>query len=186
VIKQADTVMLLALLSDRFPREVHEANYEYYEPRCSHGSSLSRAMHALVAARLGRLRSAEEHFRVAASIDLDDSTGSGSGGVHIATQGGLWQAAVLGFAGLSVREDGLSLDPHLPECWRALRFRVQYRGSEVNVELEQPGECITIAVEGGGPVCFHIAGRALLLEAGQSWTGCWSATGQELAALPGT
>ncbi|MCC7106227.1 MAG: glycoside hydrolase family 65 protein, partial [Chloroflexi bacterium] len=131
VIKQADTVMLLALLSDRFPREVHDANYTYYEPRCSHGSSLSRAVHALVAARLGRLRLAAAHFRAAASIDLEDSTGSSSGGVHIATQGGLWQAAVLGFAGLTVREDGLRLDPHLPESWRALRFRVQYRGSEV-------------------------------------------------------
>ena len=53
VIKQPDVVMLLHLLWDRFPPEVREANFRYYEPRCAHGSSLSPAIHSLMAARLG-------------------------------------------------------------------------------------------------------------------------------------
>ena len=53
IIKQPDVVMLVHLLWERMPPEVRKANFEYYEPRCGHGSSLSPAIHALVAARLG-------------------------------------------------------------------------------------------------------------------------------------
>ncbi len=106
VIKQADVVMLLALLPDRFDRRVREANFRFYEPRCGHGSSLSRGAHALVAARLGEVDLAERYFRETAAIDLEDTTGTGAGGVHMAALGGLWQAAVFGFAGLGLRRMG--------------------------------------------------------------------------------
>ena len=56
VIKQADVVALLALLPEEFGGDTGAANFHYYEPRCSHGSSLSPAMHGLVAARLGTPR----------------------------------------------------------------------------------------------------------------------------------
>ena len=41
IIKQPDVVMLVHLLWERMPPEVRKANFEYYEPRCGHGSSLS-------------------------------------------------------------------------------------------------------------------------------------------------
>ena len=100
IIKQPDVVMLVHLLWDRMPPEVRKANFEYYEPRCGHGSSLSPAIHALVAARLGETALAERYFRQAAEIDLADNMGNAAGGVHAAALGGLWQAAVFGFAGL--------------------------------------------------------------------------------------
>ncbi|MES4787155.1 MAG: glycoside hydrolase family 65, partial [Nitrospiraceae bacterium] len=94
-----------ALLWNRFPREVHERNFRYYEPRTAHGSSLSPAFHALVAARLGDLPLVERYFRQAAEIDLANNVGNATGGVHIAAMGGLWQAAVFGIAGMCLRED---------------------------------------------------------------------------------
>ena len=33
IIKQADVVMLLFLLGESYAREVHEANFRFYEPR---------------------------------------------------------------------------------------------------------------------------------------------------------
>ncbi|HEV2458029.1 MAG TPA: hypothetical protein VGS80_06655, partial [Ktedonobacterales bacterium] len=111
VVKQADVVMLLTLLWDTFTPEVRAANFAYYAPRTSQGSSLSPAIHALVAARLGDVATAEGYFRQAAEIDERDIRRDTSLGVHIATQGGIWQAAVLGFAGLSPCADGLRLDP---------------------------------------------------------------------------
>ena len=63
IIKQPDVVMLINLLWERMPPEVRKANFEYYEPRCGHGSSLSPAIHALVAARLGDTALAERYFR---------------------------------------------------------------------------------------------------------------------------
>lgn len=88
VVKQADVVALSALLWERFPSAVHEANFRYYEPRTAHGSSLSPALHAFVSARLGDSDLAARYFRDAAAIDLSNHRGNAAGGVHIATLGG--------------------------------------------------------------------------------------------------
>jgi trehalose/maltose hydrolase-like predicted phosphorylase len=122
-------VMLVYLLGERLPPGVREANFRYYEPRCGHGSSLSPAIHALVAARLGDIALAEHYFRQAAEIDLADNMGNAAGGVHLGALGGLWQAAVLGFAGL--RACGDSPDTHqanLLPSWRSLSMHFQWRG----------------------------------------------------------
>jgi trehalose/maltose hydrolase-like predicted phosphorylase len=90
---------------------IHEANFRYYEPRTAHGSSLSPAFYALVAARLGDRALAQAYFRQAAEIDLANNIGNAAGGVHMAALGALWQAAVFGVAGLRLRENGIVLDP---------------------------------------------------------------------------
>ena len=83
------------------------ANLRYYEPITSHGSSLSPGIHAALAARLGQVGMAAEAFRMAADIDLSDNMGNAARGLHMATMGGLWQAAVMGFGG--VRRDDETL-----------------------------------------------------------------------------
>ena len=60
---------------------------------CGHGSSLSPAMHALVAARLGDTDMALRYLH---DIDDFDSDPTAAGGVRIAGVGGIWQAIVLG------------------------------------------------------------------------------------------
>ena len=122
VLKQADVVLLLYLLWDRFPPPVRDANFRYYEPRTGHGSSLSPAIHALMAARLGDMELAQRFFQQAAEIDLANTMGNAAGGIHIAALAGLWQAAVFGFAGVRWDPNGLALDPHLPPGWRRLSF----------------------------------------------------------------
>ena len=59
-------------------------------------------------------------FRQSAAIDLVDTHAVMDGGVHIAALGGIWMLAVFGFAGLSLRNDGLTNDPRLPKGWRTL------------------------------------------------------------------
>ena len=85
-------------------------------------------MHGLVAARLGYSEMALRYFQQTAAIDLADTHVAIDGGVHIAALGGIWQTAVLGFAGLSLHSDGIALDPQLPAGWRSLGFGVQWRG----------------------------------------------------------
>jgi kojibiose phosphorylase len=70
---------------------------------------------------------AEQYFRQAAEIDLADGMGNASGGVHMGALGGLWQAAVFGFAGLRVTERGPEHLPNLPASWRSLSMRFQWR-----------------------------------------------------------
>jgi kojibiose phosphorylase len=128
IIKQPDVVMLVYLLWERLPADVRRVNFEYYEPRCGHGSSLSPAIHALVAARLGNIALAERYFRQAAEIDLANNMGNAAGGIHAATMGGLWQAAVFGFAGLHLTQKGPEHRPNLPPSWRSLSMRFHWRG----------------------------------------------------------
>jgi trehalose/maltose hydrolase-like predicted phosphorylase len=175
VIKQADVVALLALLPERFGRDIQAANFDYYEPRCGHGSSLSRSMHALVAARLGRLGPAERYFREAAAIDLEDTSGGVAGGVRIAALGGLWQAAVLGFAGLSLRDDGLALDPHLPPSWRTLSFEVQWRQRRVRLRLDAAAARLTATLNTGEPLRLYTPGQVCSLGPGQTQHLTWPA-----------
>jgi kojibiose phosphorylase len=146
IIKQPDVVMLICLLWERFPPDARRVNFEYYEPRCGHGSSLSPAIHALVAARLGEIALAERYFRQAAEIDLADSMGNAAGGIHAAAMGGLWQAAVFGFAGIRLTQDGPELHPRLPRAWRSLSMRIQWRGQ--TDELTVAGQS-TRATPGG-------------------------------------
>jgi trehalose/maltose hydrolase-like predicted phosphorylase/beta-phosphoglucomutase-like phosphatase (HAD superfamily) len=173
IVKQADVVMLLALLWDSFTPEVRATNFAYYAPRCSQGSSLSPAIHALVAARLGEMAHAEDYFRRAAEIDRRDVRRNTSLGVHIATQGGLWQAAVLGFAGLSAHPDGLRLDPHLPSQWPALQFAACWHGSRVRVRLQERTRTMTTVLEEGPTLVMGLGDQKRSLQPGVEWTAQW-------------
>jgi kojibiose phosphorylase len=158
IIKQADVVMLLYLAWDRFAARVRQASYRYYEPRTCHGSSLSPAIYAAVAAWLGDLRLAKHYFQQAAAIDLSDNLGNAKGGVHGAALGGLWQAAVHGFGGLRIGREGIALSPRLPEGWQALRFPVQVRGTKLRVAIEESGRTLRVTAEGGHPLLLSIDG----------------------------
>jgi trehalose/maltose hydrolase-like predicted phosphorylase len=163
VIKQADVVALLGLLPDEFAGATGAKNFNYYEPRCGHGSSLSRAMHGLVSARLGRSEMALRYFKETAAIDLADTHVAIDGGVHIASLGGIWLTAVFGFAGLSLMSDGLALDPRLPETWLSLAFSLQWRGRRLKIRIEQAGHLIEVTLKAGEPMSLIIRGETYQL-----------------------
>jgi trehalose/maltose hydrolase-like predicted phosphorylase len=160
VVKQADVVALLGLLPEVFVGASAADNFAVYAPRCSHGSSLSRAMHGLAAARLGLADSALGFFRDTASIDLSDTHAAIAGGVHIAAQGGLWLIAVFGFAGLSLAEDGVALDPRLPAQWTALSFALAWRGRRLSLRIGPEPLGIQVTLLSGDPMRVHVAGKA--------------------------
>ena len=169
VVKQADVVALLGLLPDEFPGESAAANFRYYAPRCSHGSSLSRAMHGVVAARLGDCDTALDYFRKTADIDLGDARVAIDGGVHIAALGGIWMIAVLGFAGLSMRPDGVAIDPHLPPQWRSLAFRVQWQGRRIRILIRgEHAEAYRVeaSLDAGDPMTLFVMGQPRALRHG--------------------
>ncbi len=159
IVKQADVVALLMLLPEEFVGETAAENFRYYEPRCSHGSSLSRAMHAVAVARLGCSDMALEFFRETAAIDLGDTSAAIDGGVHIAALGGVWMAAIMGFAGLSIRNGGIALDPHLPTGWRGLSFGVQWHGRRLRIKINQPARSIQVMLEAGEPMTLLVKGE---------------------------
>jgi kojibiose phosphorylase len=175
VVKQADVVMLAHMLPDTVDPEVAAANYDYYEPRTCHGSSLSPAIHAAVAARRGAHDQAMTYFRAAAGLDLRDHMGNAAKGVHIATMGGLWQAAVFGFGGVQPSRHSVRIDPHLPPGWETLSFPLRWRGTLIDVEvtaatlvlhLDGPA---TVAV-GSGPAAQLREGSFVARRRGDGWS----------------
>jgi beta-phosphoglucomutase family hydrolase len=175
VIKQADVLMLAHMLPELVPVEVAEANYRYYEPRTSHGSSLSPAIHAAVAARVGRLDDAVTYSEMAGAIDLGNGMGNAAHGVHVATMGGLWQAAVMGCGGLRPSRAALYLDPVLPKAWSALRFPIQWHATRLEVSftadelsLDLHGS-VKLVVGGNEPQTLR-AGRYRSVRVQGSWS----------------
>ena len=164
VVKQADVVALIALLPEAFPGRSAELNFRHYESRCGHGSSLSPAMHSLVAARLGDMDMALRYLRKTAKADLDLDPNS-AGGVRIAGLGGLWQAVMLGFAGLDLMGDRLSVDPRLPSEWRSLSFRVRWRGRAVAFRVTDGR--VEARLVAGDPLEIVISGEPHRLAAGE-------------------
>ena len=136
LIKQADVALLCSLQWRRFGRAVAAANLDYYEPRTIHDSSLSPSVYALLAARVGRIELARRYFQQCARIDLANSRGSTSAGVHIGNCGGIWQALAFGAAGMTLQADGFDFDPHLLAGWRSLSLAVQWRGAPLEVRIE--------------------------------------------------
>jgi trehalose/maltose hydrolase-like predicted phosphorylase len=146
LIKQADVVMLLALLGEQWSHAVRQANFRYYEPLTVHDSSLSPPVHALVAARLGDLDTAERYLDEATRLDLEfDQGATAAGGVHIATLGGVWQALVLGFGGMTVTGGQPRFTPHVPASWGSLRFRVRWQ--DAVLEVTATGGNATVTAE---------------------------------------
>ena len=135
LIKQPDAVMLLYLLPDEFDDEVKRANYEFYEKRTLHKSSLSPAIHSIMGIEVGDRTKAEQYFLRSALVDLTDNQGNTEHGVHIASAGGTWQCAVFGFGGFRVKNGRMTFKPWLPKGWSELRFRLCWRGDILSVVI---------------------------------------------------
>jgi trehalose/maltose hydrolase-like predicted phosphorylase len=146
-------------LPEEFPGDSGRANFRYYEPRCSHGSSLSGAMHGLVAARLGDSDLALRYFQHAVAIDLADNHTTITGGLHMAALGGTWMTAVFGFAGLSLQRDGIAFNPKLPASWRTLKFGIEWRGRRLRIGIDGAEQLFHATLEAGDPMAVFVNDR---------------------------
>ncbi len=136
VIKQADTLLAMFLLSGRFSTAEKKRGFDYYDPITTHDSSLSVCIQSIIANEVGYRDRAFEYFRFAAAMDLSDIGGNMSHGAHVASIGGTWLALIHGFAGL--RDDGgrIVFHPRPPRAWSALRFRLSIRGRRIHLTID--------------------------------------------------
>ena len=172
VIKQADVVQLLALLGDQYTSRERKANFSFYEPICAHGSSLSPSAHALVAARLGEVDLAMRYLRQTAMIDLDDAVPAAALGIHMGALGGLWQAVVFGFVGLSIGKKGfLCMNPHLPSSWTSVSLPVRWQGCLIRLSLGSSFAKLTL--EEGDPITMYVGELGVRLRPYQTLNCLW-------------
>ncbi|VDZ78708.1 maltose phosphorylase [Salmonella bongori] len=87
ILKQADVVMLAYMQPTLFTPHTWLANLRFYEPRTIHDSSLSKAIHGIVATRCGDPFMGYQFWRDGARIDLGDDPHSCDEGIHAAATG---------------------------------------------------------------------------------------------------
>lgn len=162
VTKQADVVLLMHTRGSEYGHAQIKANYDFYEPRTVHASSLSHAIHGLVALRIGYSDQAYRFFGQSARMDLGDIKGNACDGIHLAAAGGTWMMAVMGYGGVRCDERGLCIDPRLPPAWSAMRFRIRYRGRTIEVTVRRGGTDLRLIA--GEPVQVQMKGTAISLD----------------------
>lgn len=138
-IKQADVLQGLYFFEEDFTLEQIRQNFDFYEPRTVHESSLSPCVHSILAAKLGREDKAYEMYLRTARLDLDDYNNDTEDGCHITSMAGAWMSLVKGFGGMRVWDGKLSFKPFIPKAWQAYSFKIRFRGYYLQVDVRQDG-----------------------------------------------
>lgn len=163
IIKQADVVLALFLMGDKFTEEEKRADYDYYDPLTTGDSSLSAVVQSIVAAELGYGEKAIDFFIRGLYVDLANLHGNAADGVHVASAGGVWQSLVYGFGGFRDYGGEFSIDPRLPDVWNGLTYRVTIHGCRMRVTVRR--RTVEVVVEEGehalGPI--NIAGHEVVV-----------------------
>ncbi len=136
-IKQADVLQGLYFFEDRYDIETIRRNFDFYEPRTVHESSLSPCVHAILAAKLGDEERAYEFYVRTSRLDLDDYNNDTEDGCHITSMAGTWMSVVEGFGGMRVRDGRIIFNPFLPAQWKSFSFKVGFRGALLNVKVNK-------------------------------------------------
>lgn len=167
ILKQADLVMLFYLQPDLFSFETIKQNLYYYEDRTIHDSSLSKAIHAIVAARIHEAEWAYEMFQAACRIDLNDQPHTSDEGIHGAALGAVWLTVIFGFAGIK-KGDVLEINPQLPNAWKQLTFNFYWRNEKITVQMTQ--DSVLLKKESTKQLPIMIEGQNYLLADKLEWS----------------
>lgn len=137
MIKQPDVLLLPLFFSGDYALKTKRINYDYYEARTIHESSLSPGVHSILASELGKSREAWEFFTYMVRMDLDNYNHNTEQGLHVTSMSGAWMNMVFGWGGL--RTDGrlLSFIPAIPAGWTSFSFRLRHAGSIMEVTVDR-------------------------------------------------
>src|SRR5829696_495817 len=158
--KQADALMLFFLFSEvELRRLIERLGYEYapdtaskniayYEPRTTHGSTLSFVVHAAILADLDPER-AWEMFMTALESDVGDiQGGTTQEGIHMGVMAGTLDLIQRGYVGAEFRDGTLYFSPKLNDRLDGLSLPMRFRKTSVEATLKE-GK-LTVATQTDG------------------------------------
>jgi maltose phosphorylase len=149
--------------SQDYTLEEKRANYDFYEARTIHESSLSPSLHSILALELGKMDDAYTFFSYGARMDLDNYNRNTDQGLHVTSAAGVWASMVFGYGGMRTDGDLLILQPALPAQWRSFRFRIRYRGALLEVRVNDKD--VELKVLEGDPVRVRVYGADVEVDA---------------------
>ncbi|MDH6369837.1 maltose phosphorylase [Paenibacillus sp. PastF-3] len=163
MIKQPDVLMFMFLYNGQFTKEEKLANYEYYESRCIHESSLSPSIHSILASEIGKPEEAYSFFEFATRLDLDNYNRNTREGLHTTSIAAAWMNIVYGFGGMRSDGDRLSFQPSLPERWSEYSFQVMYEGVLLRILVNKTS--VTLTAINGGSTDIIVYGQSITVDA---------------------
>ena len=178
--KQADVLMLFYLLSADELREIFRRlnyafeyetiprNIDYYLERTSHGSTLSRVVHAWVLARSKRELS-WHLFKEALESDVSDiQGGTTEEGIHLGAIAGTIDLIRRCYTGIETLKDRLQLNPYLPADLKETRFDILYRHHLVNLVVTRNRLTVSTQPSTAAPIRLGFRDKVLELKAGDT------------------
>ncbi|MFC2057116.1 beta-phosphoglucomutase family hydrolase [Chloroflexota bacterium] len=178
--KQADVLMLFYLLSADELREIFRRlnypfeyetipkNIDYYLERTSHGSTLSRVVHAWVLA-LSKRELSWDLFKGALESDVSDVQGGTTPeGIHLGAMAGTVDLIQRCYTGIETRLDRLQLDPRLPKDLKELRFNILYRQHWVNLIVTHNLLKVSTRPGTAAPIKISFRNKEMELKAGDT------------------
>jgi maltose phosphorylase len=164
-IKQADVLQGYYFLNHLYEEEEVKRNFDFYEPKTVHESSLSPCVHAILAAQIDYPEKAYEMYLRTSRLDIDDYNREVHEGLHITSMAGTWMSVVQGFGGMKIQGEELHFTPKLPAQWKGLTFSILWRGATLKANLTAEG--MTIENVSGAPAKFAIDGQWFKVAAGE-------------------
>src|SRR5918994_417538 len=147
--KQADALMLFFLFPEEELRRLFERlgyeyapdtaskNIAYYEPRTTHGSTLSFVVHAAILADLDPER-AWEMFMTALESDVGDIQGGTTReGIHMGVMAGSLDLIQRGYVGAEIQDGTLYFSPKLNDRLDGLSLPMRFRNKSVEATLKE-------------------------------------------------
>lgn len=146
VAKQADSLMIyynfsketvdniLKDLDYQVPSDYVKRNLDYYLARTSHGSTLSRIVHAQLGAMIGENELAWKLYQEALNSDYRDIQGGTTAeGIHAGVMAATLFIPLTTFAGMDIRLSQLHFNPNLPVQWEDIAFNITIRNVDYQV-----------------------------------------------------
>ncbi len=182
VAKQADVLMTFYVLPPEEVRRILNQlgycdvdackllrdNYEYYVNRTSHGSTLSKVVHAVISSYVRPDRTAWNWFMESMRSDIYDTQGGTTQeGIHTGVMAGTVDVVFRFFAGVELSEGFVRINPELPSHWKYLGFSFCFR--KIWYTLEVTPHYVAVAVDGPGDksVKVQALGEEMYLRMGE-------------------
>ena len=150
VSKQPDVLMLFYNLPEKDVTSlIHQLGYQveghyvqrnlaYYLERTTHGSTLSRIVHAELALKLGHKELGWSLYQDALFSDYHDIQGGTTAeGIHTGVMASTLQVTLRVFAGVETRGNYLEITPNLPDTWAKINFHLAFKGANCHIVIDK-------------------------------------------------